>query len=213
MSDGWASDGCGYPPGPWEAFLQRYAESCGETMDRDTTEQVFGCVRRRGREGRQDEGEVGPAKRRRLEAEGEGPPVVMLTGISQSIAKKLKTVRAEIQPAALHAHHSLSLSLLSMSPSSPSPSSSSSVCRSSRVWGEQSLTGRGSALTLWLHEYVFSTSLYVCILCIYMCVCAGCTDSQVPERDLSVSLHGDPGVGGAVREGGGASKRRGVHPS
>ena len=94
VSDGWASDGCGYPPGPWEAFLQRYAEICGDTMDRDTTEQVFWCVRRRGREGGQDEGEVGPAKRRRLEAEGEGPPVVMLTGISQSIAKKLKTVRA-----------------------------------------------------------------------------------------------------------------------
>lgn len=59
-------------------------------MDRDTSKLVFGCVRRREREGGREEGSL--VKRQKVDAQREGCPVVMLTGISQSIAKKLKTV-------------------------------------------------------------------------------------------------------------------------
>ena len=58
---------------------------------------MFRSVRRRrrereGMEGREG-GEGGEVKRQKLEDKREAPPVVMLTGINQSIAKKLKTVR------------------------------------------------------------------------------------------------------------------------
>ena len=82
--------------GPWETFLQSYSEVCGECFDRETSELVFRSVRRRReREGREERegGEGREVKRQRMEDKREAPPVVMLTGINQSIAKKLKTVR------------------------------------------------------------------------------------------------------------------------
>ena len=70
-------------------------------MDWTATEKVFRFVRKRRRE----EEEAGKSpKRQHLdeELERDVPPVVMLTGISQSIAKKLKLVSISL---------SLSLSL------------------------------------------------------------------------------------------------------
>lgn len=62
-------------------------------MDRETSELVFGSVKRREREGKEAGGEEGSlVKRQKVDLQREGCPVVMLTGISQSIAKKLKTV-------------------------------------------------------------------------------------------------------------------------
>lgn len=58
-------------------------------MDRETSELVFRSVKRRDR---QDRGEEPVAKRLKVDAQRESCPVVMLTGISQSIAKKLKAV-------------------------------------------------------------------------------------------------------------------------
>ena len=81
--------------GPWEEFLQRYSESSRSCLDGTTTDLVFRCVRRRGREGE----EVGSAvKRQRVEEERAGPPVVLLTGISQSIARKLREVSNTPEP-------------------------------------------------------------------------------------------------------------------
>lgn len=60
-------------------------------MDRETSQLVFGAVKRREREAKEG-GREGSVKRQKMDALREGCPVVMLTGISQSIAKKLKTV-------------------------------------------------------------------------------------------------------------------------
>ena len=100
------------PAGPWEAFLQRYSEQYRDCLDGETTELVFRSVKRREREGRGrgcEGGEEGGglAKRQRMEVgvERESPPVVMLTGISQSIAKKLKSVRSlQIAPVPPNRH-------------------------------------------------------------------------------------------------------------
>lgn len=59
-------------------------------MDQETSELVFRSVKRRDRQDRGEEECV--AKRRKVDVQRESCPVVMLTGISQSIAKKLKTV-------------------------------------------------------------------------------------------------------------------------
>ena len=79
------------PPGPWEEFLQKYSEQNGDCLDSVTTDLVFRSVRRKERGGRNGEEVGGVAKRQKLE-EREGPPVVLLTGISQSIARKLREV-------------------------------------------------------------------------------------------------------------------------
>ena len=89
---------------------------------------MFRSVRRRGRreregrEGREEE----EVKRQKLEDKREAPPVVMLTGINQSIAKKLKTVYKKSTLLCVAVHVTTSTCYISLS-----------LCRSSRGWGEE----------------------------------------------------------------------------
>ena len=77
--------------GPWEGFLQSYSKQNEACLDKDITEKVFRSVRRRERE--KDEDNEMIAKRQKIYEKKEvGPPVILLTGISQSIAKKLREV-------------------------------------------------------------------------------------------------------------------------
>ena len=85
--------------GPWEEFLGQYAEAHRACLNQTATDLVFRSVRKRvGAE------LGGVVKRQRVE-EGAGPPVVLLTGISQSIARKLREVNGSSH------HHNIFLAL------------------------------------------------------------------------------------------------------
>ena len=80
--------------GPWEEFLRLYSEAHRACLDHTTTDLVFRSLRKRvGAE------LGGVVKKQRVE-EGVGPPVVLLTGISQSISRRLREVNASS-----HQHH------------------------------------------------------------------------------------------------------------
>ncbi|CAI8019609.1 PAX-interacting protein 1 [Geodia barretti] len=69
---------------PWEEFLRLYSEAHRACLDHTTTDLVFRSLRKRvGAE------LGGVVKKQRVE-EGAGPPVVLLTGISQSISRRLR---------------------------------------------------------------------------------------------------------------------------
>lgn len=101
-------------------------------MDRETSQLVFGAVKRREREVKEGGREEGSVKRQKMDVQREGCPVVMLTGISQSIAKKLKTV-SDVVYNLCHVH------LMSMS--------HYTYCRLSYSLGAWSLIGQPTVLT------------------------------------------------------------------
>ena len=84
--------------GPWEEFLRLYSEAHRACLDHTTTDLVFRSLRKRvGAE------LGGVVKKQRVE-EGAGPPVVLLTGISQSISRRLREVNCQF-PSAPHLPH------------------------------------------------------------------------------------------------------------
>ena len=114
-------------------FLKRYSEEpFGGSLDHETTERVFRSLQRKGSEG-EGEGE-GEVKRQKIEKRDD-PPVVLLTGISQSIAKKLKQV------SYILTQHCRAYILMMVD------------FRSFSNLEEESLTDQKTVLTSWLHEY------------------------------------------------------------